>query len=239
MLRPNATWRSTKSCCGRRPDQLLEAGETRTVSTVFFITHPEVTVDPAIPVPHWRLADRGIARLRAFAGDPALHALRAVWASTEAKAIEAAGLLAAGFGLPVQVHAGLCENDRTATGFLPPPEFERMADAFFAQPMASVRGWERAIDAQARVIAAVNDILASPGDGDVALVAHGDGDVALVAHGGVGTLLLCHLLGEPISRQRDQPWQGHVFAFTLPERHVLHPWRDIAPARNLQRTSSP
>ena len=34
-----------------------------------------------------------------------------------------------------------------------------MADAFFAKPEESVRGWERAVDAQARVAAAVDDIL--------------------------------------------------------------------------------
>ncbi|HEX8375764.1 MAG TPA: histidine phosphatase family protein, partial [Geminicoccaceae bacterium] len=131
----------------------------------------------------------------------------------------AAGLLAAAFGLPVGVHHGLGENDRSATGFLPPAEFERVADAFFAHPAASVRGWERAVDAQARVVAATDEILAACRDA---------GDVALVAHGGVGTLLLCHLLSEPISRARDQPAQGHVFAFDVVTRRVLHAWRPIA-----------
>jgi hypothetical protein len=32
------------------------------------------------------------------------------------------------------------ENDRSATGFLPPPEFEAVADAFFVRPLESVRG---------------------------------------------------------------------------------------------------
>jgi broad specificity phosphatase PhoE len=188
------------------------------VSTAFFVTHPEVNVDPGTPVPRWRLSERGICRIRAFAGDAALKDLSAVWASSEAKAIEAAGLLAAGFGLAVAVHPGLGENDRSATGFLVPEEFEPVVDAFFAAPDQSVRGWERAIDAQARVVAAVGEILAG----------HGTGDVALVAHGGVGTLLLCHLLGVPISRSRDQPGQGHLFAFDLATRRVLHGWRPIA-----------
>lgn len=186
--------------------------------TAFLVTHPEVVIDPLTPVPRWRLSERGIRRMRAFAGDPALQGLSAVWASTEAKAIEAAGLLAAGLGLPVAVHRGLGENDRSATGFLPPEEFEPVVDAFFAAPDRSVRGWERAVDAQARVVAAVEEILAG----------HRAGDLALVAHGGVGTLLLCHLLGEPISRSRDQPGQGHVFAFDMATRRVLHGWRPIA-----------
>jgi broad specificity phosphatase PhoE len=189
----------------------------------FFITHPDVTVDPAVPVPAWRLSARGIARMRAFSGDAALAGLSAVWSSAEAKAIEAAGLMAAGFGLGIRVDPRLGENDRSATGFLPPPEFERTADAFFARPDESIRGWERAVDAQARVIGALDAIIAT----------HREGDLAIVAHGGVGTLLLCHLLGEPISRRRDQPFQGHFFALDLASREILHGWRSYGdPAGN-------
>ena len=186
--------------------------------TAYFVTHPEVSVDPAMAVPAWRLSDRGIARMRAFVANPALSGLRSIWASTEAKAIEAGGLLAAGFGLPVQVDARLGENDRSATGFLPPAEFEQTADRFFAHPHESIRGWERAIDAQHRVTQAVFDILSI----------HGDGDIAFVAHGGVGTLLLCRLMDEPISRVEDQPHQGHYFAFDLPNRQIIHRWKPIS-----------
>jgi broad specificity phosphatase PhoE len=185
--------------------------------TAFFVTHPEVSVDPMLPVPAWRLADRGIARMRAFARNGALAGLRAIWSSSEAKAIEAAGLLAAEFGPPVQVERRLGENDRSATGFLPPPEFEQVVGAFFALPHDSVRGWERAIDAQDRVAQAVAHIL------DL----HEDGDIAIVAHGGVGTLLLCRLLEVPISRSRDQPFQGHYFAFDPVVRRVIHEWRPL------------
>jgi broad specificity phosphatase PhoE len=184
------------------------------MSTAFFITHPEVSVEPTVPVPAWRLSDRGIARMREFARRPSLRGLKAVWSSPEAKAIEAAGLLAAEFGLPVRVDAGLGENDRSATGFLPPAEFEQVAHAFFAKPQDSIRGWERATDAQERVVQAVDRILET----------HGEGDIAFVAHGGVGTLLLCRLLDVPISRSLDQPSQGHFFAFEIPTRRVLHGW---------------
>jgi broad specificity phosphatase PhoE len=120
-----------------------------------------------------------------------LSGLTSIWSSSEAKAIEAAGLLAAGFGLPVQVDERLGENDRSATGFLPPAEFERVADSFFANPHESVRGWERAVDAQERVVRAVFRILGT----------HRDGDIAFIAHGGVGTLLLCKLLDAHICAQ--------------------------------------
>ncbi len=185
----------------------------------YFITHPEVVVDAAVAVPRWHLSDRGIQRMRTFAASPQMRGLTQVWASTETKAIEAAGLLAGRFSLPVSVHPGLNENDRSATGFLPPPEFEAVADAFFATPHASVRGWERAVDAQARVANAIDEILSRPHTGNV----------AFVAHGGVGTLLLCKYLEAPISREADQPFQGHYWAFEIDTRGVLHPWHPVAP----------
>lgn len=52
------------------------------------------------------------------------------------------------------------ENDRSATGFLPPSEFESVADEFFAKPEVRVRGWEPAIDAQARIRSEVDAVLA-------------------------------------------------------------------------------
>jgi broad specificity phosphatase PhoE len=187
--------------------------------TAFFITHPEVEVDPAIPVTHWRLSERGVARMATFVASDTLADVGEVWASGETKAIQAAGLLATRLGLPVHIHEGLSENDRSATGFLPPPEFEQVADVFFARPDESVRGWETAVAAQRRVVGAVNDVL----------VARRGGDIALVAHGGVGALLLCAFKGLPIAREHDQPFQGCYWGFDETTRQVLYGWRPIAP----------
>jgi broad specificity phosphatase PhoE len=190
----------------------------------WLVTHPEVVVDPSVPVPRWGLSSRGIARMRSFAGLPELAGLSAIWASTEAKAIEAAGLLGARWGLGVSVHEGLGENDRSSTGFVPEPEFSRIAEAFLARPEESVRGWERAVDAQARIAAAVEEILAAHG---------GDRDIAFVAHGGVGGLLLARYLGRPIPESPRPGGMGRCWRFRIATRKVLDPgspWRPIAPA---------
>ena len=187
---------------------------------VHFITHPEVTIDPAIPVPDWSLSPGGIARMRAALTEPGVPTIGAVFCSHERKAWEGAAILATHLGLAVQEEAGLGENDRSATGYLEKAAFEQMADAFFAHPTQSVRGWERAIDAQARIVAAVDAVLrrAPPGQ-----------DVAIVAHGGVGALLRCDLLGTPISRAADQPGNGggNRFAFDVTTRRVAQDWRAI------------
>jgi len=189
------------------------------MATLFFITHPEVIVDADRDVRRWQLSETGLARMRRFVAGPVLDDVTAVWASTETKAIEGAGLLAARLGLGLMVDADLGENDRSATGFLPPPEFEKMADAFFAEPQVSIRGWERALDAQARVRGALDWIV----------TVHAGGDIAVVAHGGVGTLALCSYMDRPISRDMDQPFQGHYWAADLPGMEIRHTWRPIAP----------
>lgn len=180
-----------------------------------YITHPEVLIDPAVPVPGWGLSGRGRERAAlAAASDWAARIGRFV-ASTERKAIETAGILAAG-RVPVETNHAMVENDRSSTGFLPPDAFEAAADEFFAHPQQSFRGWERAVDAQARIVAAVERVLATH---DPAV------PIAFVGHGGVGTLLKCHLKGTPIRRDGDQPaGGGNLFAFRLADRSVTCDW---------------
>ena len=127
---------------------------------VRYLTHPEVEIDPAIPVGQWHLNARGRARAEAFAGAPHLAGTVAIYASREAKAIDTAAPIAATLSLTPILRADMGENDRTATGFLPGPEFETTADAFFANPDTAIRGWETARAAQARIVAAAEAALA-------------------------------------------------------------------------------
>lgn len=151
---------------------------------------------------------------------PWLDGLAAVWSSGEQKALDGAAILAEALAIPHHVLAGLGENDREATGYLAQAEFEATADRFFAEPETSVRGWERAVDAQARILAAVTQVIQAHDS---------QGDIAIIAHGGVGTLLLCHLKGCPIRRSEDQPptQGGNYFAFDAFSRTLHHGWRPI------------
>jgi broad specificity phosphatase PhoE len=196
--------------------------------SVWFLTHPQVDVDPETPVPQWSLSPVGRARAAALAGAPFLRGVSAVWSSTETKARETAALLTTGEDLPVLEHEGLGENDRSSTGYLPAAEFESLARRFFRHPGRSVRGWETADHAQRRVVDAVRTVI-----GDAR---SGDGDVVVVAHGGVGTLLLCHLAGVPVSGERDQPGQGHFFRFDRGALSLRQAWR---PLEDLVEASPP
>lgn len=185
-----------------------------------FITHPEVVIDPSVPVPEWPLSPKGVRRIGLALKRPWMSQLSSVFSSAERKATDAARLIADRFHLSPVVMEELGENDRSATGYLPKAEFEEVANTFFAQPESSVRGWERAVDAQRRIGAAVERVIAE---------APREGDIAIVSHGGVGALLLCHLKGVPISRAEDQPGAGGgcVYSFDPETRALLSGWRLI------------
>lgn len=185
---------------------------------LFVISHPEVIVDPQIPVRDWGLTETGRQRAASFAQSKHLANVTHIWSSLETKAIETAEILAKPRNLSIAMDARLGENDRSATGFLPRSRFEAAADAFFAQPEQSFKGWETARDAQTRIVNAVQDITAR----------HIGDDLAIVTHGAVGTLLFCYLQGLAIDRAHDQPGQGHYWTADLTLQCPDHGWSPIA-----------
>ena len=185
-----------------------------------YISHPEVAIDPDVPIPRWGLSEKGHQRARVAAASGWARGLGRVVSSDETKALETAALLAEASGVPVEVLADSGENDRSATGFLPPAEFEAAADSFFAEPALSFRGWETADHARARIVRAVTSVLDAH---DPSI------PIAFIGHGGVGTLLFCHLSGIPVSRAHDQGpgGGGNLFAFSLARRRPVCKWTRI------------
>ena len=182
-----------------------------------YVTHPQVQMNANIPVPLWGLSAEGRRRAEAFADSGAVPKGAMVFSSRERKALELADLLAAQAGTLVLTDHLMGENDRSATGFLPPELFEAMANRFFAEPLRSVEGWERAVDAQSRIVTTVTTAMASVPEGTPAV---------FCGHGAVGTLLKCHVAGRAISRREDQTGTGgtgggNCFVFDL-EAHQLH-----------------
>lgn len=189
------------------------------MAVIRYITHPNVAVDPDVPVTEWGLSAEGRRRAAALFEQPWIRTVERIVSSDENKAVETAQLLAGHLDLEVEVRSGIGENDRTATGFVPPDEFEQMADAFFERPTESVRGWERAIDAQARVVTGLADLLDDQQGSTACTI--------VVGHGAVGTLWFCHLTNQVIDRRHDQPGQGHYYTVNRASHSVLHAWHPI------------
>jgi len=189
-------------------------------SEVYFITHTEVTIDPNIPVPEWPLSEKGIKRMNQLLLKPWVQDVKAIYSSSERKAMDGAQILASHLSLEYKVIPELGENDRSATGYLPREEFETTAKKFFSYPNKSIRGWETAFDAQKRIIKAVDSILSQK---------EGNDRIAIISHGAVGTLYLCHLKKCAISASEDQPGNGggNYFVFDARSRKLLKGWKPI------------
>lgn len=190
-------------------------------SMVRYLTHPQVQIEPDIPVPSWGLNPIGQARVRALIDSGWLEGTDQIVSSGEKKAIDTAQPIAEALNVELEIRDAMHENDRSATGYLPAGEFEQLADAFFSEPAKSIRGWERAIDAQRRIVNEVEDVLSRDAVGDV----------LFVGHGAVGTLLFCHYSKLKISRSHDQAeGGGNYFSLLKERRRVLHPWRRMEEA---------
>lgn len=195
------------------------------VGILRYISHPDVHIDPDVPVPQWSLNEQGRRRTQAMLAQPWLAEVGRVVSSAEVKALETADIVARHLDLPVEVRPDSGETDRSSTGVVSHERHEALADKFFAEPNRSADGWETAKDAQARIVAALADLIA---DDSTPISAPAPKlDVVVVGHGGVGTLLLCHLSGLEIDRRHDQSGSGHVWSYDRTNDRVLHRWHPI------------
>src|SRR5262245_16807115 len=85
-------------CASGRQRDYTAVGQTtslagaRAMTHVIFVTHPDVVVDPEVPVPEWRLSPRGLQRIRTMLAQPWVRSVAAVFASAEHKARDAAAI---------------------------------------------------------------------------------------------------------------------------------------------------
>jgi broad specificity phosphatase PhoE len=189
---------------------------------LLFVTHPEVVIDPEQPIPDWPLSDVGRERMAQFAEALAAGEIpvSAVWSSDERKARDGAEIVAARLGLSPRIEPGLHENDRSSTGYLAPPEFWDVVEEFFARPDESIRGWETARRAQARIVSSVEQILSAETT---------PGLIVVVSHGGVGRLLTAHLQNVAIGLEDrpGHPGGGCWIAIGREDRRLAGAWRNI------------
>lgn len=193
--------------------------------TIRYLTHPQVTVDPDTPVPEWSLSAEGAKRVSNLAESGALTLTQCIYSSDETKALQTAGPLAEDIMADVLIRAQMRENDRSATGYLPSDTFEEHANAFFGRPGESINGWETAIAAQSRIVAAVKAAIAEAPDGEL----------LFVGHGAVGTLLYCAFGDLEIDRAHDQG-PGGGGNFITYDGDTLQPLHHWLPMESLYRS---
>lgn len=189
----------------------------------YYITHPQVNIDPSVDVHQWGLSNIGEERVNALVQKLKLNKHGdqnfTIVSSNEVKAIETARPLADYFDCKLNLDPEMGENDRSATGFLDPDTFEDVANQFFKNPDTSIEGWERARDAQNRIVERFQSHLTQTPDKTM----------IFVGHGAVGTLLYCHLKREDIDRKFDQTGGGggNFFKIDTKAKVALSHWQPI------------
>ncbi|MFT5196117.1 MAG: broad specificity phosphatase PhoE [Cellvibrionaceae bacterium] len=187
---------------------------------IYVITHPEVVINPDVPVPNWRLSDLGRERMTHILNAPWLNSVTAVYASDEQKAIDGAQIVADQLGLSVTQMAELGEVDRSSTGYMPQKEHDYNGRMLFLHPAESVDGWETAVAAQERMVIAVNQLIEQDST---------TGSLVIVTHGAVGSFLMSHLKNRPITLD-DAPeveGGGGLFSFDGDSLSILSEWQNI------------
>ncbi|MCF6319472.1 MAG: histidine phosphatase family protein [Proteobacteria bacterium] len=155
-----------------------------------------------------------------FSNSKTLANVKIIWTSKERKAIETAQILSKKLNIDINFSQELGENDRSSTGFLPPAEFEKMANLFFQNPKQSIRGWETAKSTQKRITSIFSKIKQKS--------IKTNGDIAIISHGAVGTLLYCAINNLDIDRIHDQPKQGSYWTYCPLGKKTLHSWKSIS-----------
>ena len=92
------------------------------MSTLRYLTHPQVVQDPNVPVPCWGLSEVGLQRLKSIGLPDSLQLTETIVTSAETKAIETAEVFASLLNIKPIVRERMHENDRSSTGFIEPGE---------------------------------------------------------------------------------------------------------------------
>lgn len=190
------------------------------MKTVYVITHPDVVIDPNVPVPQWPLSAKGRERIAGLMNGTLLKQVTAVYSSDEQKALDGAWTIAQSLGLKVAKVPTLGEVDRSSTGYLPREKHDQNARLLFEYPHDSIEGWEIAIEAQYRMVTTVYRILEFDKT---------PGPIVIMTHGAVGSFLYSHLKKRKISLADSPkaPGGGGIFSFEAKSLEVLTDWQDI------------
>mgnify|MGYP001766349455 CR=1 FL=1 len=143
------------------------------MSVLILIKHSLPEFVDGVPASLWHLSDEGKQRTHLLAAKLTGYELQYVFASIEPKAQETAEILAADLNLSWQTIPNLHEHVRTAAANFSQTAFEADVAALFARPDELVFGSETANQAHERFQAAVEGVLETRPEQNLAIVAHG------------------------------------------------------------------
>lgn len=147
----------------------------------------------------WPLSDEGRQQAALLADHPCWRDIAAIISSPEQKALDTARPAAERHNLPLHIDERLRELRRPAV-WVSQERYEQIVFQVFAEPERSIAGWEPADAVLRRMLAALNEALAT----------RPEQSVALVGHGLAFSLLLANLQGLP--QPSLDAWRAIPFA---------------------------
>ncbi|HET7377903.1 MAG TPA: histidine phosphatase family protein [Anaerolineae bacterium] len=139
------------------------------MTRIFLIRHAETEQshdDAAL----WPLSDHGEEQVRALAQQPFWSEVKAIITSDEPKAVSTVDRIAFERNIPFFMHPGLRDLKRTPEWI---EDYEARVLEVFQKPALSIGGWERAADAQSRILTALDELIAKYDPEPFAVVSHG------------------------------------------------------------------
>ena len=118
----------------------------------------------------WPLSERGEEQVRTLAAQSFWDEVNAIVSSDEPKAFATVSPIAFERQIPLHTHSGLRELRRTPIWL---EDYEARVLDVFQRPELSIEGWERAADAQARILATLDELLLKFDGQPFAVVSHG------------------------------------------------------------------
>lgn len=152
------------------------------MSSLFFIRHSAVAVEPGVAAAQWHLSPEGRERARTLARQLALYRPTLFVTSEEPKAQETGQIMAETLGVAWRSAPNLHEHDRRGMPYITDvAQFKAAVARFFARPNDLVLGNETAVQARTRLATAVASLLEEHRDKRLAIVTHGTVLTALLA----------------------------------------------------------
>lgn len=178
---------------------------------LILIKHAKPAVLEDVPSEEWGLSDEGRRMCDPLAAALKQYDIRGIVCSEEPKAAETATLVANLLGVQSHIAPGLHEHDRSNVPMMASRDFISSIALYFKDHSRRVLGRESADETAERFNQAVDEVIASQPDGDVAIVTHGT-VLALFAadNGGADPFKLWRQLGLP-----------SLAVFQLPDKKLL------------------
>jgi broad specificity phosphatase PhoE len=148
---------------------------------LYLIRHAHSQQTP-LPAETWPLSDLGLQQAQKLAELPFWQDVHLICSSVEPKALQTAQIVAERHDLPVEPSFDLREWRRPGV-LVSKDEYQATVRRAFANPAASVNGWEPTGEAQTRIMVAIERLL----------MLHEGQTLAVASHSVVLTLYLAHL----------------------------------------------